>query len=334
MKIKELCKNVFEQKNEYDWDYYSCFKGGCFEYCWEGPEDFVKKMFGAGKKTSFWEKLNLSESRYKHMMVAFFLGHFLSKKLIIFQELISNNKDFSWEWFLCCLYHDAFADKERKMRGRSRNNDYTTYVRNYLKNSDEALFNIDIINKYDNYRYKFFDKTRDHGIYAADKLAKKYYALLKSNGGHGYLPNGLRINNDLKNKVYKISQVIACHNIYICLNKEDENKYIKCGLQDLVITQNNSCKMPKGKTHYGLLHFLLCLCDTIEPTKREVDLEKLDIEIDENKIEIKLMPNSVLDYIYAKNQFELNSWLNYIDVSIEKSDEGYFIKYEINNQQD
>ena len=328
MKIKELCEEVFIGANYYAWDYYNISQNYSFKDIWGNPKLFVDHMFSVGGKYSFWDKVELSEKRYKHMLVAFFLGHYISKKCYVFNNFC-NDVDFSWEWFLCCLYHDAFADKERKMRGRSRNNDYTTYVRNYLKNSDEALFNIDIINKYDNYRYKFFDKTRDHGIYAADKLAKKYYALLKSNGGHGYLPNGLRINNDLKNKVYKISQVIACHNIYICLNKEDENKYIKCGLQDLVITQNNSCKMPKGKTHYGLLHFLLCLCDTIEPTKREVDLERFDIEINATKIEVKLLSNSPQGYIYSKAQFELNSWLNFIDVSIKKDEEKYNIEYKI-----
>jgi hypothetical protein len=228
------------------------------------------------------------------------------------------------------LYHDAYFDKERQMKGRKNNRDYTTFPRKYLKNSDDSLYNINTINKYDNYRFKYCGKIRDHGIYAADKLAKAYSKLLKNvNKGYFILPNGLRINNDLKNKVYKISQVIACHNIYICLNKEDENKYIECGLQDLVVTQNNSCKMPKGKTHYGLLHFLLCLCDTIEPTKREVDLENFDIEINATKIEVKLFSNSPQDYIYSKAQFELNSWLNFVDVSIKKDEEKYNIEYKI-----
>ena len=333
MNLKILCNEVFDNRDYYKWDYYNCLNDYTFEDIWHNPECFIKQMFDRGGKSEFWKDISLSTRRYKHMMVAFFLGHYISKNFSIFDNLNNDGSFFPWAWFLCCLYHDAYSDSERKMKGRRYHKDYSDYRRYYFDKPNHALYGLNIINGYDNYRFKYCNKKRDHGIYAADRLAKSYNRIFNQfNLRQVFLANNLYIDEELCDRVNHIAQVIACHNLFLCQNKDDEYMYDACGLQELIPTQNCSCKMPKFLNYYGQMYFLLCLCDNIEPTKRGIDLAVLHIDVN-NGIEIKLPNDNITHYYYAKTQFELNSWLNYIKVSVENKDNKYTIKYEINKNE-
>lgn len=347
MTIEDMCKRIFEHNTKYCWDYYNLFHSDSFDYYWNDPEQFVKQMFDHGGKSSFWEGVQLEEKRYKHMMCAFFLGHYIKKKTSLLADVFEGKDStyFSWAWFICCLYHDAYfhIEKEGKnpatrfgsMRGTKHGNDYSEYNRPYFKNAEGALYDLNIINGYDTFRFRYFNRIRDHGICAGDQLARKYCQILNDVQSKTLsLPKGLIINDCLNEKVKMVARVIACHNIFICTKKDDEDKYRDCGLQSLIPTFDNDCKMPKRLTTEGKLFFLLCLCDSIEPTKRGFDdSSSLDFQIDQNCITAELTNkgNNEIAEKYIQTQEELNKWLRYVCVSAESNHNTTIIKYRMDN---
>ena len=349
MTIEDMCKRIFEHNTKYCWDYYNLFHSDSFNYYWNDPEQFVKQMFDHGGKSSFWEGVQLEEKRYKHMMCAFFLGHYIKKEIPLLANVFEGQdaEFFSWAWFLCCLYHDAFFDIERekdvshsknrigRMRGTKYGDDYMKYSRPYFRNGDGTLYDLKTINRYDTYRFRYFNGIRDHGIIAGDQLARKYSQFFcEVQNNTIALPDWLKINDRLNEKVQMIARVIACHNIFICTKKEDERKYRDCDLEHLILTSNNDCKMPKRLSTEGKLYFLLCLCDSIEPTKRGFDdSSSLNFQIDQNCITVILTNagNNETVEKYIQTQEELNKWLRYVYVTAGSNYNTTKVNYRIDN---
>ena len=150
----------------------------------------------------------------------------------------------------------------------------------------------------------------------------------------------MKISYDTYISLCKIAKIIACHNIFVCdsCNGCDKDKYNKNNLSHLIVGNSKFHKMPHGnflsRDDYGKLYCLLALTDTLEPTKRKIDLCKYDIQVNEAEIIINLKSDNIENFNYAKIQFELNAWLNFIEVSVEKNSEGYSIEYRIKENND
>ena len=71
------------------------------------------------------------------------------------------------------------------------------------------------------------------------------------------------------------------------------NEYTKAGLQNLIPSVTDSCKMPQSKGFFELLYLLLCICDVLEPTKRNINLNQLQLSTkDKNQIIIRFESNA------------------------------------------
>lgn len=318
---KEIVDSVF-YNDTYNWWYYKSLNRGSFNYfsLKESSRELIETIYHAGGKDSFFNELDgdLDEKRCIHMVSAFFLGHYFVRRLSIFSELKQDNS-FSWFWYLCCLYHDVYFNNEK-----SGDHQYNTPY--YFGDSRLLLYSKDTIEKYRDLR--LMDGCYDHGIYAASALSNHYHILYDKNRN---ISNKLNIDRDTKNSVNCIAKVIASHNVFIASNKTQE-KYQKAGLDSLIPSENSSCKMPKKKGKYELLYLLLCLVDILEPTKRNMNIENIMLEIrNGNTIELTFDSINNADYCneYFKNIIDSEMWLNYISVNFSKSRNHYIINIEL-----
>lgn len=318
---KKILDSVFND-DTYNWWYYENLNRTDFDKfkLKESSRELIEKIYHAGGKDSFFSELDsdLNEQRCAHMVSAFFIGHYFVRHLSVFYKL-KKDCNFSWLWFLCCLYHDAYFVNEKTDKHK-----YS--IPYYYSDSEMLLHSKDTIEKYRTMRLT--DGRNDHGIYAAAAISNHYNCLYEKNQ---YIPNKLFINNDTKISVNCIAKVIASHNIFIASYKTKE-KYRKNGLDILIPSDNNECKMPTNKSKYELLYLLLCLVDIIEPTKRNMDIDNIYLSINDMKdIELSFLQTNNTDRCndYLKNIADSEVWLNYINVDFSKKNNQYTIKINI-----
>lgn len=83
----------------------------------------------------------------------------------------------------------------------------------------------------------------------------------------------------------KVAKVIACHNIFICSNGENK-KYEQCKLNHLIPGNAKFRRMPHQQNYlrddYEKLYYLLCLTDALEPSKRSISLNDINLNITSN----------------------------------------------------
>lgn len=129
--LLEIYSKVYKNKKQYNWQYYNnsyvnpnydkAIDEGLEIFGSQQTNSFIQSIFQRGLKSELAKSFDeLSDERSLHVASVFFMGHFLAKKLVIFNELFNYKSktnvtrfDFSWFWFLCALYHDAFFDKEK-----------------------------------------------------------------------------------------------------------------------------------------------------------------------------------------------------------------------------
>ncbi len=266
----------------------------------------------------------------------------------------NNKNEFLWAWFLCSLYHDAFYNCEKD---DSNTNTDIERIRDchfgYCKNSWRLLYDKKTIKKYyeknqkgkeqdkDNYTSFNGEIHYDHGILGAEWLYINYKNKLdelfmsEENrqiyklGGILVDENGLKLDKAHFNAVCNISKVIASHNIHICDKNyidsnghKDIDKYRNAKLENLIPGEVDFHKMPYNKYGkfgvYDKMYLLLSLVDSIEPTKKEIDLKDIDIEVsnlNNYKYEIAVQYNKLSDMDKIKQTISaMPSWLKYIVV--------------------
>ena len=338
--LLEIYSKVYKNKKQYNWQYYNnsyvnpnydkAIDEGLEIFGSQQTNSFIQSIFQRGLKSELAKIFDeLSDERSLHVASVFFMGHFLAKKLVIFNELFNYKSktnvtrfDFSWFWFLCALYHDAFFDKEKI---DNNNSNYTSNY-SYASASRGLLYDKTTIEKYDIFRKT--NGRNDHGIHAASELTKNYSSLESTPDNY---QSNILVTEESKECICKIAKVIACHNIFICLSDKDKNEYTKAGLQNLIPSVTDSCKMPQSKGFFELLYLLLCICDVLEPTKRNINLNQLQLSTkDKNQIIIRFESNAdntvIANYNnYIKNIIDAECWLNYIKVNYSKSDNKYRI---------
>ena len=254
--------------------------------------EFIKRHFEDGKKTAVMDVFFRNDKKNKdnflesikpcHTVSLYLLG--MSMYEIFENELKEDLKkimfdlddwyDFRYTWFLTCFYHDIVSCEEAKkyyMEDLKDKLKYTIY--NHVLASDENYkpnFSQEIIDNYWSFREK-----RDHGIgagyYFFDALCNNFNKETKGQfiKKDKVTIDGLSWRKEHLDHFAYIADAIICHNIWYAYKKEDIKKYNKFHLDKLIINSEKDRLYLKQSP----LYFILCLLDTIEPTKRFEELE-------------------------------------------------------------
>ena len=325
-----------------EWQYYDGINLSGYGEASAKPLEFIETYFKHGNKNEFLfkslfngeqEDYDKQKARATHTVNTFFLGLYLKEKIDFLKphknSFLAKDNNFLWAWFICSLYHDAFFDKNEDV---IVNCDYSHF-------SKGLLYNSDLIQRYyekcktKETAYKNEPKF-DHGIVAAEKLYSNYTNMiveeLKSvpNTFKDFISNkdlehcGLRINYSTFSAMCKIAKIIACHNIFVA-DKKEESKYEK--IPELIPGNKKFFYMPNIKNHntmnsYEKLYFLLALVDTLEPSKRGIDLNHIDIQVDkiqhsEYVLQIETLVSIDKQKEYFNGIKKLSNWLNFVEIN-------------------
>ena len=342
----------------------------------DNPVSFVRSYFSDGNKLSFlyqsiFDNDDTCQERAMHCVNTYFLGLCIANMLPIikkdsigFTEIDYYKEEYNtflWRWFICSLYHDAFYNAE---------NDETKefFLPNaYCRFTSGFLYGKTIIENY--YQKEATTKTShdgeihlDHGIIAANVLYENYTGVLcelLTSGDYDenvrcFYNEGLTVcKNDFGNNrnlvinkntfldICRICKMIACHNIYICQNESDAEKYQDAHLEKLISSREGFNKIPKtssgGVSLFDRMFLLLALTDTLEPCKRGINTSEIEITKQEvvtnSKIRLSVKCVDCVDRKTRKQYYDgivqLQKWLNYIDSSELNNDGGVDITVDL-----
>lgn len=323
--LLEIYNQIYSKKSK--WRYYSKMNINPFNSDHD-TKDFITRFIELSRKAEenpLYDNIDkLDDQRIRHIVSTFFLGTFLyynvpkikgSIKVVIdrFQNQNPNSKiEFSFIWFLICLFHDLGYSIENHKNFRNFDDFISGKVKYFLNErvGVPALYE-NVFKNYFNYRlksHKDFLRKPDHGICGGIILFNKLNDILlkkqKNKKSEGLLWNQKLIN------IYRYSSwVILSHNIFfIVKGHEDENIYKENNLDKLILDQNEA---PKIKlTKHSFLH-LFCLVDTLDPIKTFDSFENLNnviLEIEENKITLEVVDNNLREKYFGKVN-TLKQWL-------------------------
>lgn len=337
MEIKSFYSIIEEtfNNNKNIWNYYSSDK---FEnnpmLSEEESVKFIKKFIELSEKAEnkLQGEISKIEQRATHIVSAFFIGYFIYqntafKKLI--DEYLEKKKsewevkkvDFSFIWFLICLFHDlGYVIEKAPISYKSIKE---------LENKTGKLGEIDGVPDFYKKVYRNYYKYRiishvsnDHGITAAylfySSICKIRELALKNKDKQSELFWGEELV-----KVYNFcAWNILAHNIWFC-NESDEGKvkvYKHYRINDLIFKDKEiTSESYKIDIKEYPLFFFFCLVDTIEPYKRVQDyeeLKKIHLEYGENETFINVI--SETDKYTLKDAEDLNKWLTPSTPTIQK----------------
>lgn len=239
--------------------------------------------------------------------------------------------EFKYFWFLTCLFHDAASDIEKLEHGRPNNNISKECVEQLLKKqmnkrygrlhrfSEETVWNY--------FLYRMKRGEQDHGIiagaYLFDGLLASYnynkkrgtridsstYVVKTQYGGEDRI---LQVHKNHPQVFSYIADAITSHNMWTA-KKENANEEYNNELKELIITDKQRLSAEDLP-----LHFMLCLLDTIEPTKRFSDvpagklLQSISICSIENGLRVawkKDMMNHAGFYDWMKSIQGMQNWM-------------------------
>ena len=274
------------------------------ETCYRFIMDFFKhgekeKVFSFDFKSEY--KRN---GKHVHTASLFFMGMYLGG---IFDSLVQSKLselidisawyNYEYTWFLTCLYHDAasciektrmpfnapYSQKQLDFYLGNFNIIHTPY--NYVPQKYGVCLNRfpeQLIKNY--FSYRADSGNCEHGIIGGyllfDRFVKNFYKHTKNHNfdNEPYFGNGgLNWRREHLDHAAYISDAIICHNIWL---GKDKKLYKAYGLSPLIEKDENRLSFAEYP-----LQFILCLLDTIEPTKRfeelppKVVLESIEIEI-------------------------------------------------------
>lgn len=315
-----------------NWKYYDRITYWNYRQAINNPNGFINEYFLCGGKIGFLSNaiFQNNQDRAKHVVNTYFLGLYLVNSIGLLQPVSSffQGKNFLWAWFLCSLYHDAFFEDEI-LADKDLCYDYCKYSNGllYTQKTIEKYYNKNI-----NAGTSFDGKVHyDHGIVAASLLYKNYVGLLdnalRNNnqtikkffaGENINITENLVINYDTFVAMCRVAKVIACHNIFICDKQSEKYKYKETGLSHLILGNSTFHKMPHknffSREDYGKLYYLLALTDTLEPSKRGIDLESIDINICNQGTVCELILLNVDNQDYLEGVRILEKWLDCVEI--------------------
>lgn len=263
-------------------------------------KEFMHEHYMAGKKHELLDSALYtqyeSKGKHVHSVSLYLLGkallpHFqqeIDKKLTAFLPHYSgwhdHNRDFLHTWFLTSMYHDFASciefgtiqandsERHRSLAFHLGNHDirYSIYGDYPYKTQNVPIrFSKELIENY--FYYRACSGACEHGIIAGnlffDRFVKTFLKATKENrfdeAGNWDGRDG-NWNTDMIMYSAYIADAIICHNIWLGGPREEET-YMSHGLTPLLwhIHPENKLSIRKYP-----LQFMLCLLDTIEPTKR------------------------------------------------------------------
>lgn len=209
------------------------------------------------------------------------------------------DKEFHYMWFMVTLFHDLGYIYERDLNHHFnlRQNPSKIY-------KTVPLLYYNVLENYLKYR-----NNRDHGICGGLDFDAEICEIRRRNVAKD---KRLSWRPELEQVYHDVAWVIIAHNIwwYRTDDKALKEGLTYFGLNSLILplTKNKNGfyrSYPIKKNNYPLL-FLFCLVDSIEPLKRSLSLDKIDIETTNNTL--LLMPREY-DLPYLKTVLGMNDWL-------------------------
>ena len=259
------------------------------------------------------------------VLLSVFQGH-LGRELGVFLPHYMKWHDHSWDflhtWYLPSMFHDfascielSTINKDDSERHKSlnfhlgnHNIQYSPYG-NFSYKSEEIpfRFSAELIENY--FYYRACNGKCDHGIIAGFLFFDRFIKNFKrhTNGGGkvfdedgNMIISDLNWNIDLPMYAAYAADSIICHNIWMG-GKCKEEEYIEYGLAPLLYNRHPENKLSVNKFP---LQFMLCILDTIEPTKRFSEFHS---------------PRGILQAIYIKTDSDMEISLGW-DHLISESD--------------
>lgn len=277
---------------------------------------FLSRHYTKGKKlglleSDLYEKYQ-EKGKHVHSTSLFLLGKellpcfkeeidtTLKKFLPHYSGWHDHNRDFLHTWFLTSMYHDFASciefgtiqanasERHRSLAFHLGNHDirYSIYGDYPYKTQDVPIrFSKELIENY--FYYRACSGACEHGIIAGnlffDRFVKNFLKATKENRfdeAGNWDGRDENWNTDMIMYSAYIADAIICHNIWLGGPSEEET-YKSYGLTPLLWEMHPENKL--SIREYPL-QFMLCLLDTIEPTKRFTGMRAYDIL---NKISIK-----------------------------------------------
>lgn len=311
-------------------------------------KEFINAYFsvgGKGRLTSIFEYHTESFNRSDHTLSVFLLGIQLAEMFGILSHDNEENEgnapynkngfNFKYYWFLACLYHDVgyvyengkYLD-ERIKAEQKRKNKLQDNLSALRTDGLEAVQEICDIRYLHNRVFKTYDRSEidlylkgratccnciDHGIAGGlmlyDKLRKQFEQSWqnrdrqRSSDRTNFWNNktGLHLSNSHFEEYAKAANAIIAHNIWIdTLNEFKQHKGISIGIKNRI------------SFHKDPLCFILSLADTLEPLKKNIGLNCIELGCsdDTNSFIIEISADVENRKKYIECVKKLGDWLN------------------------
>jgi hypothetical protein len=327
--MNELYKEYQELFSNTDkWNYYSTTVFNNPFASFDNSQRFVSRFIeraGKAKGNILYDNIQrLDENRIKHIVSVFFLGTLIYynvetlKRPIdrLLERFRSQNPfsriEFSFIWFLICLFHDLgyFIEETKEFESFE---DFISDKVKYFLNHSVGVPSV-YEHSYENYfNFRLNSKNidirkPDHGICGGILLFNELNEILKEKQRDNFI-EGLTWNKKLVNIYKHASWVILSHNIFF-IRKGDssEQEYRNNNLNDLILNDNEVTKVDIKK-HSFL--FLLMLVDSIDPVKilggYDV-LKKIKFLIQSNELHFRITDTELRTRFFEKVN-SLKNWL-------------------------
>lgn len=283
------------------------------------------ELSGKAQDNPLYDNIDKLDSyRIRHIVSTFFLGTYLYFNVKQIKDSIDpviirfkkqnpdSNIEFSFIWFLICLFHDLGYSIENHDKYLNFDDFIEGKVKYFLKErvGVPALYE-SVYKDYFNYRLNSkvdFIRKPDHGICGGIILFNKLNEILLRKRKNKK-SEGLFWNQKLINIYRYTSWVILSHNIFfIRKGDDDENIYRANNLDSLILEKDEPSKIELTK--HGFL-YLFALVDSIDPIKTfgtYDNLNSLKCSIDKDKIIFEIEDAELREKYFSK-AIDLKRWL-------------------------
>lgn len=284
---------------------------------------------GKGDIPFFVENIEkLDSDRINHVVSCFFLGMVIYSncgkiKSSILRAFDDSNTlcesvelRFSYIWFLVCLFHDlGYAVENDFPWAEKKKDDFDKYYKIFPKKPSgiPCVFTKSLLKKYMSWRI-CCNQRYDHGVIGGINLFHdlcQYRCNVVDTFGladSGFVKEGLYWGKDLEKDYSFAAWVIACHNIWLTQESNDNARCYRCFHMDKLIRDSPVINIDRHP-----ILFLFCLADSLEPIKNLKDVclyDRIRISFGYNSIQFNL--DALTDeekLIYSKQIASIYPWL-------------------------
>ena len=321
MNVKNIYREISKNRNY--WEYYNSQQinapniGNKKECC-----NFIREYINLSEKVycNLYKDINnLNRDkdqfpRSSHIVSTFFLGLYFFKrakckyirknilekigKLSYFSNKREDtDKQFTYIWFMTCLFHDLGYKKEYK-GAKIPNHEIND------KNISIPIFFRKVYKKYYEYR-----KQKEHGIYAGLTFDRDLCEIRSWKKGN--TDSELYWGEELEELYHYVAWVILAHNIWMIREGSEREDEYKMNELNCLILQNEKFNNVDVYKEYNIkfedypLFVFFCIIDSIDPIKSPSCLLNVDIKLEKDKTIIIKSDDSK----YIDKLMRLNEWL-------------------------